>query len=65
MVWKDKSSFSGEYYKGQKDGYGKFIFPSGKQFEGFWVEGKQDGVGVIRDENRELKKRGKWKNGTF
>lgn len=37
LVWKDGSYYEGEYSNGLKDGKGKFVFPSKKCYEGYWV----------------------------
>ena len=39
--------------KGKKEGFGKFVFSSKKIFEGFWLNGKQEGTGIIFDVNGE------------
>ena len=35
-------------YEFQKCGYGKLMWPDGSTFEGFWINGLPNGVGVFR-----------------
>lgn len=64
-VWVDNSIYTGEYCRGKKDGWGRFTFPSQKYYEGFWVDGVQEGVGsLVSNDGTELKK-GLWVSGAF
>ena len=36
---------------GKKEGEGKFVFASGNYYDGFWLNGKQDGVGILFNKN--------------
>ena len=44
------------------DGYGLYTWPSGKQYEGHWENGKQHGTGIFINASGE-KKKGEWING--
>ena len=63
--WRDNSEYEGSYVEGRKEGYGKFIYPSGKIYKGFWKEGKQDGTGISYEKIGIEMKRGLWKKGQF
>jgi len=39
--------YQGEFKKGKADGYGKFRWPSGKQYTGMWKNNNIDGTGVM------------------
>lgn len=55
----------GEYLKGKKQGQGRFTYPSRKVYEGEWVDGKQEGWGVLFDQSGATLKKGKWREGVF
>jgi hypothetical protein len=38
----------GTFQSNKKHGKGKYTYPTGEVFEGNWVEGVQDGVGIYR-----------------
>ncbi len=45
-----------------KDGYGVFIWPDGRKYEGYWREGKQHGEGNYYTAKGKMR-RGQWENG--
>jgi len=38
--WSDGKIYDGNYVDDKKEGWGVFIWPDGKKFEGYWKEGK-------------------------
>jgi hypothetical protein len=58
----DSGVFKGNYLKDLKHGPGTCIFSSGKQIEGNWVNGKQEGRGKFTNE-KGVTKIGIWENG--
>lgn len=38
--------YKGEYKKGKKDGYGIYVWPDGRRYEGYWKDGCQNGEGT-------------------
>lgn len=39
----------GAYINDKKEGYGEFFWPDGRVFKGQWLNGKQNGHGVMTD----------------
>ena len=46
-----KKKYYGHYVNNLKEGFGKFIWVDGHSYEGFWKDGKQDGNGIIHNNN--------------
>ena len=44
---------------GKKNGLGKYVWPDGRSYVGFWERGKQHGLGKYIDENN-CEKFGMW-----
>ena len=65
MIWKDNSIYEGDYLMGRKDGKGKFTFPSGNVYDGYWIDGKQHGAGTLYSKDEKILKKGLWKFGLF
>mmetsp|Transcript_35099 Transcript_35099/g.40561 ORF Transcript_35099/g.40561 Transcript_35099/m.40561 type:complete len:97 (+) Transcript_35099:594-884(+) len=68
-LWKGKESifglmenkYEGEFKDDKRHGFGVFVWPSGKEYRGYWKNGKMHGEGkVIKDG---VVTEGKWKNG--
>lgn len=45
-----------------KEGYGVFTWPDGRQYKGYWVNGKQHGKGVFIND-KGIEQEGMWENG--
>ncbi len=43
----DGSSYQGECLKGERDGFGTYLWPSGNRYEGHWLNGKRHGKGRL------------------
>lgn len=54
---------SGTYKDGQKNGYGEMYFTDGAYLKTNWVDGKQNGEGVIKIKGSEVEEKVKWVNG--
>ena len=50
--WPDGKEYFGNFYKGKRNGLGKFIWNDGRVFIGFWNDGKQDGLGMYVNESK-------------
>jgi hypothetical protein len=37
----------GEYKNGKKNGFGIYLWPDGRKYEGYWKDGYQDGSGIF------------------
>ena len=55
-MWKDGNKYYGNYKNNIKEGKGKFIWNNGKTFEGYFLNGKPHGKGIITltDENNKI-----------
>ena len=51
FIWPDKKRYYGHYVNNVKEGFGKFRWSEGYSFEGFWKDGKQEGSGIILNNN--------------
>ena len=45
-----------------KEGFGVFTWPDGRQYRGFWANGKQHGKGVFVND-KGIEQEGMWENG--
>ncbi|CAG5133804.1 unnamed protein product, partial [Candidula unifasciata] len=54
--------YLGEYSQGKKQGFGKFIYPDGSKYEGFWVNDLKDGTGKYYYTNGDIYE-GDWSKG--
>jgi len=45
-----------------KEGFGIFVWPDGRKYEGFWLRGKQHGVGKYTTTDG-VSKTANWKDG--
>jgi hypothetical protein len=57
--------FEGEFKNGSMNGKGKIFFKNGYSFEGYMKHDSAHGVGVIKNSEGEIIKRGKWVYGVF
>ena len=48
--------------KDKKEGFGIYSWPDGKQYQGFWSNGLQDGIGRFTNTKGQSRV-GKWKEG--
>jgi len=53
--------YLGNFHEDKKCGYGVFTWPDGKVYKGFWLGGKQHGIGMYTKDGQE--KCGIWLNG--
>ena len=65
MIWRNDSIYEGDFAFGKKDGKGKFTFPSGNYYDGYWIDGKQHGAGALFSKDQTMMKKGLWKYGNF
>ena len=47
FIWNDNKRYIGEYHNELKDGFDVFYTNDGRNYAGFWKEGKQDRPRVI------------------
>jgi len=47
MKSEDGSAYKGECLKGERDGFGTYIWSSGNRYEGYWLNGKRHGNGRL------------------
>jgi hypothetical protein len=58
-VVKDDTLYEGQFYQGNKDGWGIILWPDNSVLEGNWTKGKINGVGLYKwSDGREY--RGDW-----
>ena len=63
MIYKDGSNYNGDFFEGEKHGYGTETFPSNQGFyKGNFKEDKKDGEGILELTNG-YKYKGSWCNG--
>ena len=62
VIFKDESSYEGNWKNGHFDGNGKFSWNDGSFYEGSYVDGKKQGFGVFRYASKKTY-RGNWVNG--
>jgi len=55
--------YTGEYSKGKRSGEGILRWPNGKEYIGSWKDGKQHGIGKVKEGGSI--KTGQWKDGKF
>lgn len=39
--------YTGQYVDDKKEGFGIYLLPDGRRYEGWWVNGKQHGIGTF------------------
>ena len=49
--WKDGSTYEGEVWSGQPDGYGVYTWPDEDKYTGLWEKGKRQGLGCQSRKN--------------
>lgn len=57
-------TYIGEWKAGEKNGYGKFTWSDGEEYEGEWLDGVMHGVGTFTWANGNVYK-GEWKRGVI
>ena len=47
MTWANGTVYRGSFVNDLKEGYGILMWPDRRQYEGMWVNGRQDGEGYF------------------
>lgn len=55
----------GEFGEGVKKGHGKYTYPSGKYYEGYWINGLPYGIGSHFNSSGNLETSGVWVDGSL
>lgn len=50
--YQNGSKYNGRILFARKNGYGKFIWPDGKNYQGFWKDDKMNGTGIYTDSKK-------------
>jgi hypothetical protein len=45
--YRNGSVYRGEVYNGKKQGFGKYMYVDKRRYEGYWRDGRQEGLGCI------------------
>lgn len=48
FVWKDGTTYNGEYLNGEANGFGTMTFPNIGTYTGYFVDGKREGLGTFK-----------------
>lgn len=48
MHYEDKNSYVGEFKEDEREGDGIFTWVDGKQYDGPWVNNKQEGIAMLK-----------------
>ena len=59
VIAKNNTHYEGEFFRGGKQGWGRFVWRDGQVYEGEWLRGRINGVGrYVWEDGREFT--GEW-----
>lgn len=61
LEWRNGDRYEGAMVRGMKHGYGTYVWSSGEEYVGNWVEDRKEGTGLWKTEGKEYA--GHFKNG--